>query len=151
MTLPATVANLDLVVVGEVLVRHACNVTDASRDLGVPPSDLRRLLWTIPKLQEVALEVVEARLDKAERNIHEALDSEDSRRRDAASFFVVRNTGAARRRGWITSASSVDLSVSVPSAARTMTFRWKTDEDERREAAEAERERGKLIEHQPEG
>jgi hypothetical protein len=106
---PAAVANLDLAVVVEVLARHACNVTDAARDLGVPASDLRRLLWTNPKLQDEAFEVVEARLYVAEKNIAEALKSEDSRRRDAASFFVLRNTARAKRRGWITlSVASVD-------------------------------------------
>jgi hypothetical protein len=46
---PATVADLELAIAVEVLARHACNVTDAARDLGVPPSDLRRLLWANPK------------------------------------------------------------------------------------------------------
>jgi hypothetical protein len=38
--------------------------------------------------------VVEARLDAAERNIAEAVTSDDSRRRDAASFFVLRTQPA---------------------------------------------------------
>jgi hypothetical protein len=109
---PATVANLDLAVVVEVLARHACNVTDAARDLGVPASDLRRLLWANLKLQDAAFEVVEARLDSAEKNIAEALKSEDSRRRDAASFFVLRNTACAKRRGWVTSSvASIDMTI----------------------------------------
>ena len=45
MNLPATVSNLDLATVVEVLSRHAANVTEAAQALGVPPSDLRRLLW----------------------------------------------------------------------------------------------------------
>ena len=112
--LPATVANLDPAVVVEVHVRHRCNVTDASADLGVPASDLRRLLWNNPKLQDEAFEVVEVRLDKAEKNIAEALDGDDSRCSDAASFFVLRNSARARRRGWITtSTSAAELSVST--------------------------------------
>ncbi len=123
--LPATVASLDLATVTEVLVRHACNVTDASADLGVPASDLRRLLWSNPKLQDQAFEVVEARIDLAEKNIHEALTSEDSRRRDAASFFVVRNSGRARPRGWITSASAgVDVTINQPQ--QEVVFHWRT-------------------------
>ena len=51
--------------------------------------------WAEPQLQEAAFEVVEARIDKAEKNIAEALDSEDSRRRDAASFFC----GSEQRAG----------------------------------------------------
>jgi hypothetical protein len=160
----AKAADLDLAVVTEVLARHGCNVTDAAADLGVPPSDLRRLLWANPKLQDEAFEVVESRIDKAEKNIAEALNSDDSRRRDAASFFVLRNSARAKSRGWITSSSSsVDMNVSVPSSARTLTFRWRTAEDDERDAAAAEAERmrdegkqiktigwvdGKTIEHE---
>ena len=147
---PATVANLDLAAVVEVLARHACNVTDAARDLGVPPSDLRRLLWANPKLQDEAFEVVEARLDLAEKNIAEALNSDDSRRRDAASFFVVRNSVRAKRRGWITSSvASVDMTVNANPPPRRIVFRWRNEDDDKRdaEAAEAERlrEEGKQV------
>jgi hypothetical protein len=150
--IPATVANLDLGVVVEVLARHACNVTDAAAELGVPSSDLRRLLWANPTLQDGAFEVVEARLDKAEANIAEALHSDDSRRRDAASFFVIRNSLRARRRGWITtSTTTAELSINADAPARTLTFRWRNSEDDLRDAERAEterlREEGKLIEH----
>jgi hypothetical protein len=127
---PATVANLDHSLVVEVLGRNGCNITDASQELGVPASDLRRLLWANAQLQDQALEVVEARLDTAEKNIAEALVSEDSRRRDAASFFVLRNTARAKRRGWITSSSAgVDLTVNNNVQARTVSFRWRNDSD----------------------
>jgi hypothetical protein len=140
--LPTTVASLDLGLVAEILGRHGCNVTDASADLKVPASDLRWLLWSNPKLQDEAFEVVEARLDKAEKNIAEALQSDDSRRRDAASFFVLRNSHRARRRGWITtSTSAAELSVSANAPARTLTFRWRTSEDDERDAKAAEAER----------
>jgi Bacterial regulatory protein, Fis family len=98
---PATVADLDLNVISEALSRHGCNVSDAAKHLGVPPSDLRRLLWANPALHDQAFEVVEARLDLAEKNIGEALTSDDSRRRDAASTFTIRNSLRAKRRGWI--------------------------------------------------
>jgi hypothetical protein len=70
---PATVANLDLAVVVAALVRHGCNCTDAALELKVPASDLRRLMWANPGMQDQAFEIVEARLDTAEKNIHEAL------------------------------------------------------------------------------
>jgi hypothetical protein len=157
---PATVANLDHAIVVEILGRNGCNITVASQELGVPASDLRRLLWANAQLQDQALEAVEARLDKAEANIHEALHSDDSRRRDAASFFVVRNTGRAKRRGWITSASAgVEVNVNTGSSPREIIFRWRTPEDDVRDAEAAERERAedarlrdegqKLIEHAP--
>jgi hypothetical protein len=146
---PATVSNLDHALVAEVLARHACNVTVAATDLGVPPSDLRRLLWANPALQDAAFEVVEARLDKAEANIHEALHSEDPRRRDAASFFALRNSVRARRRGWITSSTSAaELSVTANAPARTLTFRWRTRDDDKRDEAGRLLDEGKLIEHE---
>jgi hypothetical protein len=136
--IPATVARLDLGVVTEVLARHAVNLTGAAADLGVPPSDLRRLLWANPRLQDEAFEVVERRLDKAEKNIAEALNSEDSRRRNAASFFVLRNSARAKRRGWITSSSTgVDVNVSVNTQPQRYVFRWRTAEEEERAKAEA--------------
>ena len=140
-SVPATVANLDFSRVVEVLARHSANVTDAALDLGVPAGDLRRLLWAKPPLQEAACEVVEARIDTAEKNINEALHSEDCRRRDAASFFVVRNSQRAKRRGWITSASA-GAEVSVSSTPTRIVISWddsgdKADDD------------GLLLEHEP--
>jgi hypothetical protein len=140
--LPATVSSLEHSAVAEVLARHACNVTEAARDLGVSPSDLRRLLWANPRLQDEAFEVVEARLDNAEKNIAEALKSEDSRRRDAASFFVLRNTARAKRRGWITSSvASVDMTVNANLPPRQVVYRWRNEDDDKREAEAAEAER----------
>ena len=111
-------AALDLDRVIEVLARTLVNVTATAKELGVPPADLRRLLWSKPQLTQAAVEMEEFRIDKAEQNIHEALTSDDSRRRDAASFFVVRNSTRAKRRGWITSASA---GVEVNVRARTRT------------------------------
>jgi hypothetical protein len=161
-----TVAHLDLDVVIEVLSRHGVNVSEAADELGVASADLRRLLWARPHLTDAAVEMEERRLDLAERNIYEALRSDDPRRRDAASMFTIRNSHHARRRGWITTSTSVaELSVStVANGPREIRFRWRTDADDQRdaEAAEAERLRdegkhmvsigrgdgGKTIEHE---
>jgi hypothetical protein len=150
---PDSVKHLDSDVVVEVLSRHAINVSDAADELGVASADLRRLLWANPKLTDAAVEIEERRLDLAERNIYEALRSDDPRRRDAASMFTIRNSHRARRRGWITtSTSAAELSVTANAPARTFTFRWRTSEDDKRDAEAAERERlrdgGKLIEHE---
>ena len=150
---PDNVAHLDPDVVVETLSRHGVNVSEAASELGVASADLRRLLWARPQLTDAAVEMEERRLDLAEKNIYEALRSDDPRRRDAASMFTIRNSHRARRRGWITTSTSVaELSVSANAPARTLTFRWRTSEDDERdaEAAEAERlrEGGKLIEHQ---
>ena len=88
---PAAAADLDLDMVAEVLAHHGCNVTDAAADLGVSSSDLRRLLWANPVLQDQAFEAVEGRIDLAEKNIAEALNSDDPRMRVAASMFTLRN------------------------------------------------------------
>jgi hypothetical protein len=150
--IPDTVKHLDADVVVETLSRHAINVSDAAGELGVASADLRRLLCAKPHLTDMAVELEERRLDLAEKNIYEALRSDDSRRRDAASFFVIRNSHRARKRGWITTSTSAsELSVTANAPARTLTFRWRTSEDDERDAEAAERERlregGKLIEH----
>jgi hypothetical protein len=127
---PDTVTHLNHDVVVEVLSRHGVNVSDAAAELGVASGDLRRLLWANPKLLDAAVEMEERRLDLAERNIFEALRSDDSRRRDAASFFVIRNTAKAKRRGWIVSASAgLDLTLNNSIQARTVTFRWRGPDD----------------------
>jgi hypothetical protein len=153
--IPDSVKHLDDSVVVEVLSRHAINVTDAASELGVASADLRRLLWARPQLTDVAVELEERRLDKAEANILEALHSDDSRRRDAASFFVVRNSARARKRGWIASSSStVDLNVNVDNSVRTITYRWRNENDPDPNPEETERLRQErwgdkpLIEHE---
>jgi hypothetical protein len=139
---PDSVAHLDPDVVVEVLSRHSMNVSEAAGELGVASADLRKLLWARPDLSNAAVEMVERRLDVAEKNIIEALHSDDSRRRDAASFFVVRNTALARRRGWLTSNSSmIDVNVSASVQPRTVIYRWRTDDDDKRDAEAAEIER----------
>lgn len=148
---PATVADLDLGVVIKVLGRCGCNVSDAAHDLGVAASDLRRLLWAKPQLQEQAFEIVEARLDKAEKNIAEALNSDDSRRRDAASFFVVRNSARAKRRGWIVSASAgVEVNVGADLPPRRIIISWSSPDDKEDDANDKLEDAGKLIEHEAE-
>jgi hypothetical protein len=139
----ASVARLDLDAVVEALSRHGVNVSEAAAELGVASADLRRLLWARPQLADAAVEIEERRLDLAERNIVEALKSDDPRRRDAASMFTIRNSHRARRRGWITtSTSAAELSVTASaSPARTLTFRWRTPEDDERDAEQAETER----------
>jgi hypothetical protein len=150
---PDNVAHLDPDVVVEVLSRHGVNVSDAADELGVASADLRRLLCAKPHLTDMAVELEERRLDLAEKNIYEALRSDDSRRRDAASMFTIRNSHRARKRGWITtSTSAAELSVTTNAPARTFTFRWRTPEDDLRDAERAEAERlrdeGTLIEHE---
>jgi hypothetical protein len=143
------VAHLDPDVIVEVLSRHGVNVSYAAAELGVGSADLRKLLCAKPHLTDMAVEMEERRLDLAERNIFEALKSDDPRRRDAASMFTIRNSHRARKRGWITtSTSAAELSVTANAPARTLTFRWRNSDDDKREAERAEAERlreGKTV------
>ena len=135
---PHSVQHLDPDVVVEVLSRHAINVSEAASELGVASADLRKWLWARPHLTDAAVEMEERRLDRAERNILEALNSDDTRRRDAASFFVLRNSARAKRRGWLTSSSTgVDVNVGVNAPTRII-ISW---DDTGSEAP--------LLEHEP--
>ena len=146
----ASVADLDHEDVVEALKRHNCIVSYAAAELGVPASDLRRLTWGNPALQDLALEAVEKRLDKAERIIDQALESEDHRRQDAAAYHVVRNTPAARNRGWAT-AAALDVNVGLRQPTRIV-ISWEgegegDDEDGKAEADDSAA--GPIIEHDP--
>jgi hypothetical protein len=134
-----SVAHLDPDLVVEVLSRHGVNVSDAAGEMGVASADLRRLLCAKPHLTDMAVELEERRLDLAEKNIYEALRSDDPRRRDAASMFTIRNSARAKRRGWITtSTSAAELSVSMgANAPREIRFRWRCDDDDKRDAEAA--------------
>jgi hypothetical protein len=125
------------------LAKGSINVSEAASELGVGSADLRRLLWVNPKLADAAVEIEERRLDLADRNIFEALKSDDPRRRDAASMFTIRNSHRARKRGWITTSTSVaELSISASATGpREIRFRWRTDADDKRDAERAEAER----------
>ncbi len=152
-SIPESVRHLVLDVVEEAMIRHGARVTNVAGELGVPISDLRKLCFAVPRLMDVAFEHEEKRIDLAEQRIDEALKCDDSRRHDAAAQFVLRNMGRARRRGWtVPSATDVNFSVNTNLPPRTITYRWRNEDDDRRDAerAEAERQRefGPLIEHE---
>ena len=138
---PDTAKHLDADAVVEVLSRHGVNVSDAADALCVASADLRRLLWARPQLANAAAEIEERRLDLAERNIYEALRSDDPRRRDAASMFTIRNSARAKSRGWITS-SSAGVEVNVNAPPQRIVISW---EDPPGGAAAG----GPLLEHEP--
>jgi hypothetical protein len=140
--IPDSVAHLDLTAVAEVLMKHGANVRNAAAELGVPTSDLRQLTSVNQALINAAYEAEELRLDRAEAAVDEALRSDDSRRKDAAAYFILRNSSRAKRRGWITSSSaSVDLTINSNMPPRQVVFRWRTSEDDERDAVAAEAER----------
>jgi hypothetical protein len=59
------------------------------------------------------------------------------------SMFTIRNSHRARKRGWITTSTSVaELSISTGgNTPREIRFRWRTDADDERDAEAAEAER----------
>jgi hypothetical protein len=134
-------------------VKHGANVRNAAAELGVPTRDLRQLTLVNQALINAAYEAEELRLDRAEAAVEEALKSDDSRRKDAAAYFILRNSSRAKRRGWITSSSaSVDLNINANLPPRQIVYRWRNEDDDKRDAEDAEAERlrdeGKLIEYE---
>jgi hypothetical protein len=152
---PESLRHLDLNLVGRALVEAKGNVTQAAKNLGVPPHELRRLTWSVPALIDVALEPAEQMVDAAEQSLHEALDSDDPRRRDSAAMFILSKHRLARERGWgQTGKSNLPPSDFVVYGSDVSNVRAPEDarivEVERRQiAAEAEGERRQRGEYDP--
>ena len=96
--LPLSCRELDLAVVEAEFVKHRCNVTAAARALGVPASDLRRLVSWGP-LAAAASEQVEQALDEALQVLFDGLESPDRAIWLMAAKAMLR-TEAGKRRGW---------------------------------------------------
>jgi hypothetical protein len=111
--IPDSLAHLDVDVITSALISAHANVRNAARALGVPSGDLRKLVLVDERLSAAALEAIELKLDVAESNLCEALRSEDPRRRDAVSMFMLRNVGRAAKRGYAVAASGLEASASV--------------------------------------
>ena len=130
--IPESVAHLDVEIVAAALIRHDANVRNAARALGVPSGDLRKLVLVDQRLADAALEAVELRLDDCEANLHQALHSDDPRRRDAVSMFLLRNSQRASKRGYATAASAASLEVGLGDRAspQTIVFKWAGEDRE---------------------
>ena len=98
-SLPASCRELDLAVVEAALVKHRCNAAAAARALGVPASDLRRLVTWGPLAAAVS-EQVEQAIDRAEAVLLDGLDSPDVMMRLKAASALLRLSPAGRRRGF---------------------------------------------------
>jgi hypothetical protein len=121
--IPESCRQLDRTIVEEVLASTRANITASARILGVPTSDLRRLVVVDNALADIALEAEERRLDRAEEILDEALASNDSRRRDAAASFLLRTQRRARVRGW-GQTNNPDAAAGAPPAFANTVFRW---------------------------
>jgi hypothetical protein len=123
MPLPATVAHLDVDAVADVLINHHANIRNAARALNVPSGDLRKWVLLDERLSATAVEAIELKLDVAEANLHEALGSEDPRRRDAVSMFFLRHMQRAAKRGYAVAALGVEANAE-PARPVRYTIRW---------------------------
>ena len=93
---PVSCRELDLARVEVELVRARCNIAGAARALGVPASDLRRLVSWGP-LAAAASEQVEQAIDKAEAVLLDGLDSPEPivRLKAATALLMLKSGGAA--------------------------------------------------------
>jgi hypothetical protein len=103
--LPVSCCELDLATVEAELVRARCNIALAARRLGVPSSDLRRLVSWGP-LPAAASEQVEQAIDRAEAVLIDGLESPDVMVRLRAATALLTLSPAGRRRGFGRSTSS---------------------------------------------
>ena len=98
-SVPVSCRELDLAAVEAELVKHRCNVAAAARALGVPASDLRRLVTWGPLAAAVS-EQVEQAIDRAEAVLLDGLESGDALVRLKAASALLRLSPAGRRRGF---------------------------------------------------
>jgi hypothetical protein len=104
-SLPPSCRELDLAAVEAELVKHRCNVAAAARALGVPASDLRRLVAWGPLVAAVS-EQVEQSIDRAEAVLVDGLSSPDVMVRLKAASALLTLSPAGRRRGFGRGASA---------------------------------------------
>jgi hypothetical protein len=105
LALPASCRELDLAVVEAELVKHRCNIAAAARSLGVPASDLRRLVSWGPLAEAV---------------LRAGLRSPDLTMRLKAASTLLKLSPAARRRGWGRGAT-----IPRPAEAAEVTLNWR--------------------------
>jgi hypothetical protein len=98
-SIPISCRELNLGEVEETLVKHHCNVAAAAKALGVPASDLRRLVSWGP-LAEAAAERVEQAIDDAEAALVAGLKSPEASVRIKSAGTLLAISPAAKRRGW---------------------------------------------------
>jgi hypothetical protein len=103
--IPFSCRELDLAAVEAELVKRRCNIAGAARAVGVPASDLRRLVSWGP-LAAAASEQVEQAIDRAEAVLLDGLESGDALVRLKAASALLTLSPAGRRRGFGRGASA---------------------------------------------
>jgi hypothetical protein len=119
-SLPVSCRELDLGAVEAELVKHRCNVAAAARALGVPASDLRRLVTWGPLAAAVS-EQVEQAIDRAEAVLIDGLSSPDIMVRLKAASALLTLSPAGRRRGFGRGASAGRK----PRPPEDVTLKWR--------------------------
>jgi hypothetical protein len=74
----------------------AGDIRKAAERLGVTPSRLRAFVRNSPWVREELHEARERILDRAEQVLHEALFSDDPKRRDSAARFILTKSQSGR-------------------------------------------------------
>jgi hypothetical protein len=116
---PASCAHLDPTEVERALVANFGNVTATARKVGVPPQDLRQLVWS-SSLADTVYELIEQTLDEAQQVLRDALRGDDKARRLHAATVLLTQSEAGRRRGWGTHGALPD---EAPEG-RAITLKW---------------------------
>jgi hypothetical protein len=110
--LPAACAHLDLDHVSSVLEKHYGALVPAARELEVSLIDLRRLIWSKPRLLDEAHELMQAVIEAAAGELIKAMFSNDPRRREWASDRLM-SSWAARNHPLAPARKHVEVNVSV--------------------------------------
>jgi hypothetical protein len=119
--IPKSCADLDFHEIEAELIKNDGNVTATATALGVPPADLRKLVWST-KLADTVYEVAEGKLDEATQVVMDALSGADKTHKLAAAKVLLTQTTNGRRRGW-GSGAAIELG-GVDEAEPATTIKW---------------------------
>jgi hypothetical protein len=97
---PRTCRSLNVGLVEKELIRTHGNISAAAKVLEVPSIDLRKYVWSTPRLADAVYEQIELALDEAEAVIRQGLRSEQLSQRLQSATFLLQYSQAAKRRGW---------------------------------------------------
>jgi hypothetical protein len=86
--------------VKQALVQAGGSVAAAARTLGIASAGLRGLVRAQPLLADVVFEQIEREIDAGQQVLWDGLDSDSVVTRMRAAAYILRHTGAGRRRGW---------------------------------------------------
>lgn len=116
---PASCNGLEGAAIENALIDTRGNVTAAATLLHVKSANLRKFVWSRPKLADVIFEQIERMVDEAERVLREGLESDNFNQRFRAAKLIVTHSEAGRRRGWGRGRALRDEAQAQP-----VTLRW---------------------------